>query len=578
MSAAEDQAAELTQALNALRLGAALTDADDNDGPVEATQVLDPKQQQELMALRSQQSRQMRQLDQHIVVMFTDLVGSTQYYERYGDVRGREKVLTHNALLFPIVQAHAGVIVKTIGDAIMAYFPTSQDSLTSAARMQVALRTYNKTITIPDDEIHIRIALNAGVAIAQSGDIYGDVVNVAARIEHHAQADEILMSASVASGLKNWPIESAGATTFKGKAEPIELLRLRWREVKAFDEKAKSTLPARYQIKTLLARGSLGELFLAEDRQRAGIVVLKRLYDFLAKDDETRAAFLRACKESMSRGLEGAVRTFDVSAETALPAYCVTERIEGQDLHQLIGRKGAAKPDDAASILGRVGAIVQRAHDVGLLHGDVGPENVLVKNDGTILLTNFGMANVIAVQLKRGHSPPGSTAFIAPELLIGNRPTTRSDVYSLGALLYFLLSGKEPIEDASSLQGTFVAAAGGLVPLKKVAPKVAAPLVDLVTRAMAVSPRARPADVATLIAQLKNLRESPDEPPAHLQMTGFFPCPRRRSRPPRLTARRCSRPALARCRFGSRGSCAGGRISRWPRWRSFRLRSALSCL
>src|SRR4051812_4165152 len=100
----DDTAAALASALNAVHLGSAFDDLDD-DLPVDPTQVLDARQHEDLMSLRAQQSQKLRGVDKRVVVMFTDLVGSTQYYERYGDWKGREKVLTHNALLFPIIQS-----------------------------------------------------------------------------------------------------------------------------------------------------------------------------------------------------------------------------------------------------------------------------------------------------------------------------------------------------------------------------------------------------------------------------------------------------------------------------------------
>ncbi|MCC6806862.1 MAG: serine hydrolase [Deltaproteobacteria bacterium] len=492
-----DEAAKVAATLNALRLGEAFDAVSDDESgeSTGATQMLDPKQHQELMALRAHQSKKLSRLDKHIVVMFTDLVGSTQYYERYGDLKGREKVLTHNAILFPIVQQNQGVIVKTIGDAIMCYFETVGASLKAAARMQQALAAYNDTVQGADDRIHIRIALNAGVAIAQAGDIYGDVVNVAARIEHQAQADEILMSSSVADdGKKLFPIEAAGSATFKGKAEPVALFRLRWKEV--LGEKQKSaSLPDRFDVRELLTRGSHGELFLVEDRRSRRVVVVKRLYDFLAEDPDARAAFVNAAKEQQRLEMDGVVRIYDHAEDGELPAFYEAEMIDGASLTRFVSRKGPPKPHEAVAIILRVCAILAGTHQTGTLHGNLEPDNVLVRTGGKLCLTNFGMGSITASRVRRGNSPPGSLAFIAPELVLGKSATVACDVYSLGALTYFLLSGREPIEDATSLQGTIVAAQGAIVPLASVCPEAPPQLASVVNRALSLSPKARPADV-----------------------------------------------------------------------------------
>ncbi len=493
---------ELAAALNALRLGAAFDDLEE-DAP-EPTQILDPKQQQELMALRAQQSQKLSRLDKQIVVMFTDLVGSTQYYERYGDIKGREKVLTHNALLFPIVQANGGVIVKTIGDAIMGYYASADEALKAAAQMQQALAAHNRDVLEKDDEIHIRVALNAGVAIAAEGDIYGDVVNVAARIEHQAKADEVLMAQSVHERVKRpWPFESAGSSTFKGKTEPINLYRLRWKEIDSKDATPKlQHLPDRYEIRELLARGSIGELYLAEDRATKTVVVVKTLYEHFANDAQTKSAFLTAAREAKDLSIEGIVRVLDCPGDGMPGAYVVTDRVEGTSLGSIVSRK-TPTASEAAAIAARVGRVLAAANAERVLHGNVDPDSVLVRSDGGVLLTNFAMAAVTTVQVRRGNSPPGTLAFIAPERLVGHPPSERSDVFTLGALLYYLLCGKEPIEDAASLEGTMVAISGGAVPLKRQKPDVPEELSAIVSKAMAMMPGVRHPNAAAISAELE---------------------------------------------------------------------------
>ena len=107
--------------------------------------------------------------------MFTDIVGSTEYFERKGDLEGIALLKRHNDLLFPIVGEHRGRIVKTIGDAIMAVFQADADAVGCAIAMQQTLAEHRRGQ--PRDAIHVRIGVHAGEALERDGDVFGDTVN-----------------------------------------------------------------------------------------------------------------------------------------------------------------------------------------------------------------------------------------------------------------------------------------------------------------------------------------------------------------------------------------------------------------
>ena len=128
-----------------------------------------------------------------LTVMFTDMKGSTEIYELDGDIEGRAIIKEHNDILIPIIKDHGGRVVKTIGDAIMAGFSESTQAVIAAVQMQEALQKYNAS---QEKKIRIRIGLHTGAAIEEPDDIYGDVVNTAARVEGLAYSNQILISES----------------------------------------------------------------------------------------------------------------------------------------------------------------------------------------------------------------------------------------------------------------------------------------------------------------------------------------------------------------------------------------------
>ncbi|MCX8043940.1 MAG: CHAT domain-containing protein [Desulfobacterota bacterium] len=168
---------------------------------------------------------------QHVTVMFTDIKGSTTFFETYGDIEGRLMVQKHNEMLFPIIAEQGGRVVKTIGDAIMAAFESPLDAVRAAIRMQQRLNEYNQTARDKKAQIHIRIGINTGEGLVEKNDIYGDVVNVAARVESLAEPDQILVSAAIYEEVRTTDdivCRYLRQTKVKGKEEPIEVYRVVW--------------------------------------------------------------------------------------------------------------------------------------------------------------------------------------------------------------------------------------------------------------------------------------------------------------------------------------------------------------
>lgn len=169
---------------------------------------------------------------QAITVLLVDIVGSTRFYERYGDVAGLAMVQRFLDRLLPIVEARGGTVVKTIGDAILARFKTAFEGVHCALDMQRSLMEYNGARPAAE-QIHIRVALNCGFALIKGTDVFGDVVNVCSRMESTARPDDILMSASVYDQIcqhQEIAVRKRGdGVQLKGKAEKLDLYEVVWR-------------------------------------------------------------------------------------------------------------------------------------------------------------------------------------------------------------------------------------------------------------------------------------------------------------------------------------------------------------
>lgn len=180
-----------------------------------------------------------------ITVMFTDLKDSTVYFEKKGDIKGRLLIEKHNRLLFPIIEQYNGVLIKTIGDAIMARFDIPLHGVAAAVEMQQVLKNYN---TSAKDPLKVRIGLHTGIAIVENSDVFGDTVNLAARIESGTDPEKITISEDTFKAIRKFPFiktEPLGSIKYKGKAQEVKTHQVKW-----FDTHINSnTLPTNLKAK-----------------------------------------------------------------------------------------------------------------------------------------------------------------------------------------------------------------------------------------------------------------------------------------------------------------------------------------
>ncbi len=192
-----------------------------------------------------------KQFSEYTTIMFTDIVGYTTYTETYGDIEAKALLQKHNDILFPVIEQNKGTVIKTIGDAIMAHFEEPFDAVSSAIIMQTKLNDYNNQVS-KKKRIHIRIGIHSGKAISADNDLFGDTVNIAARIEQKCQPDQILVSKSVYETLKdkeNIHFYYHGKKTAKGKSKPLELYQV----ILGIDNTT-LTIKAGYKITIILYR------------------------------------------------------------------------------------------------------------------------------------------------------------------------------------------------------------------------------------------------------------------------------------------------------------------------------------
>ncbi len=163
-----------------------------------------------------------------IAILFADICGSTALYEKLGDLLARQLIARCISIMKGSLSTHNGTLIKTIGDEILCTFPTAEIAMTAACEMQNAIKTDNQHSEYP---MYIRIGFNYGDVIYEEGDIYGDAVNVAARVAEITRANQIMTTTAVVDALPlsvHDKIRKILRTDIKGKQEQQDIFQVMW--------------------------------------------------------------------------------------------------------------------------------------------------------------------------------------------------------------------------------------------------------------------------------------------------------------------------------------------------------------
>jgi serine/threonine-protein kinase len=330
----------------------------------------------------------------------------------------------------------------------------------------------------------------------------------------------------------------------------------------------------RYEVEELVGSGGMSRVFRAHDRLLDREVALKILHEQYLADEDYVERFRREARAAAQLGHPNIVTVIDRGRSDGCE-YIVFEYVEGENLKQLLGRTGPLPVRRALEFAIQVGRALEFAHDNGLVHRDVKPQNVLLGN-GPAKVTDFGIARTVDVHgLTQTGTVLGTSDYIAPEQAQGLGATEQSDVYSLGVVLYELLTGSPPFSGDGFLQVALRhvhdPAPSVLERRPDVPPRVAA----AVARALEKDPARRFGSMGEFVGELRACAadaENGGDEDATMLLTGAgAPAPRLRAR--RRTVRRPSVPvvlliagllavaAAAGVYFASRDGGGGGTAS-----------------
>ena len=255
----------------------------------------------------------------------------------------------------------------------------------------------------------------------------------------------------------------------------------------------------RYRLDRSLGHGGMATVFLARDEELDRPVAIKLLAEHLVGDSAFRDRFLREARLAARLSHPNVVSVYDVGeAEDGRP-FMVMEYVPGKTLAEV----GRPTPAEAVGLVLQACQGLAHAHEAGLVHRDVKPQNLLLRDDGVLKVADFGIARAAeTTALTQVGTVLGTAAYLSPEQALGEEVTPATDVYALGAVLYELLAGRTPYEFDSLADLAAKQREEPITPVSELAPEVSPQVEDAVMRALARNPAYRPPSAAALAQEL----------------------------------------------------------------------------
>jgi hypothetical protein len=259
-------------------------------------------------------------------------------------------------------------------------------------------------------------------------------------------------------------------------------------------------LGGRYRILTLLGRGGMGEVYRAMDLTLGQSVALKFLPEEAARNHGLLERFHGEVRVARVVSHPNVCRVYDIGQVEGMP-FISMEYVDGEDLASLLTRIGRLPADKAVDTGRKLCAGLAAAHDRGVIHRDLKPQNIMINKRGEVVIMDFGLA-AIAGELTGAEARNGTPAYMSPEQIKGSVVTSKSDIYALGLVLYELFTGKRPFEANSLQQMIDLQEAAHLNSMTTIAADIDPAVEKVIRRCLDPDPAKRPTSALGVLAAL----------------------------------------------------------------------------
>ncbi len=261
----------------------------------------------------------------------------------------------------------------------------------------------------------------------------------------------------------------------------------------------------RYQIIKTIGEGGMANVYLAYDTILDRKVAVKILRGDLATDEKFVRRFQREALSASSLSHPNIVEVYDVGEDHG-EYYIVMEYIEGRHLKQILKKRGHLTVPEVIDIMLQITDGIAEAHNSYIIHRDIKPQNIMVLDNGVVKITDFGIATALnSTQLTQTNSVMGTVHYLPPEQANGKGATIRSDVYSMGILMYELLCGKLPFRGDNAVEIALKHLKEPVPSIKEELPNLPQSIENVIIKATAKNPKNRYADAGEMHEDLKTV-------------------------------------------------------------------------
>ena len=267
----------------------------------------------------------------------------------------------------------------------------------------------------------------------------------------------------------------------------------------------------RYEIIKTIGEGGMANVYLAHDTILDRKVAIKVLRGDLSNDEKFIRRFKREALSVSNLSHPNIVEVYDVGEEDG-NYYIVMEYIEGKTLKQLLQKRGALTLTEVIDIMSQLTDGLAHAHEAYIIHRDIKPQNIMIEDNGRIKITDFGIAMALnSTQLTQTNSVMGSVHYLPPEQANGKGSTVKSDIYSLGILMYELLTGSVPFKGDTAVEIALKHMKEKVPSVRKQNPTIPQSVENIILKATAKNPKNRYDSVREMHADLETALERDNE-------------------------------------------------------------------
>lgn len=289
-------------------------------------------------------------------------------------------------------------------------------------------------------------------------------------------------------------------------------------------------IDGRYELQKLIAAGGMASIYAAMDLRLDRLVAVKIMHPHLANDEDFVNRFIKEAKATAALNHPNVVSIQDQGwNEGGSPAvFIVMEYIDGNTLRDYLFERGSLSVDEVLRFVIPVVSALAEAHSLGIIHRDIKPENILISKDGRVKIADFGLARgaqLGSTQTVESSVVLGSVSYLSPEQVQRGISDARSDVYSLGIVLFELLIGRKPFDGDTPIQIAYKHVNDRVPSVRSIKPEIPESIDQLITQATSPNPDQRFKDARELLNALRNIQESIDPQKRQLSLELDLPIP-----------------------------------------------------